>query len=308
MINFSKKYDLENIEEENLLQVILNAVPAPMFYKDEAGRYLGCNKAFEEYLGKSRDEIVGKELYEVFPKEIADIYLEADKALFEDGTKQVYETKICYADGSLRDVVFHKAIFYAHTEQVRGIVGVIWDITKRKKAEERLHDIAHRDCLTGLANRYSLNKSLSYHMRRAQKFQHSIGLMILDLDNFKYVNDTYGHLVGDALLRKAADRLTRCVNQQDILARLGGDEFAIVINNVQQASEVQRVASDIIRQIAMPFSIDGHQCYVGTSIGIAIFPQHADSLDLLMKRADDALYQAKGDGKNRSHLSELISL
>lgn len=126
-----------NINAATLLQAIINAIPAPIFFKDATGRYLGCNGAFEEFVGRSSDELVGKEVFELWDRELAQVYYEADKALFDRGGKQIYEANVKYADGSIRDIVFHKAVFEVENGE-SGIVGVMLDITDRKNAEAEL--------------------------------------------------------------------------------------------------------------------------------------------------------------------------
>ncbi len=177
----------------------------------------------------------------------------------------------------------------------RGFVATFEDITERRAAEERISHLAHHDALTDLLNRaafYARMEEALSHRRRAE----SIGVLALDLDHFKGVNDTLGHPVGDLLLQAAADRMRSCVRNEDILARLGGDEFAIVQLPSEQPQDVSALAARLIEVVGAPYFIDGHQVVVGVSVGIALAPADGERPDTLMRNADLALYRAKADG------------
>lgn len=290
---------VDGIEEASLLQAVINAVPTPIFFKDDEGRYLGCNLAFEEFIGLSKRQLVGKNVYELFDCELADIYHKADQALIEAGGKQIYEAQVKYADGSLHDVMFHKACFHAINEQVTGVVGAILDITERKKMELELQRRAMTDSLTGLNNRAALIHELDQAIRVSKRHQKRVVFFMLDLDDFKQVNDTYGHPAGDALLIEACQRLKGCVRESDILARFGGDEFGIVLERTQGKEGATVVAEKIVEALTEPFIVEGHEVHVGVSIGIARSPVDGiTSLDL-MKMADIAMYAAKAKGKGQ---------
>ena len=177
----------------------------------------------------------------------------------------------------------------------RGFVATFEDITERRVAEERIRHLAHHDALTDLLNRaafYERMEEALSHRRRTD----SIGVLSLDLDHFKSVNDTLGHPIGDLLLQTAADRMRSCVRSEDIVARLGGDEFAIVQVPSDQPLDVSALAARLVDVVGTPYLIDGHQVVVGVSIGIALAPADGDKPDTLMKNADLALYRAKTDG------------
>ncbi len=174
--------------------------------------------------------------------------------------------------------------------------GVITDITAQRQAEERVSYMAHYDGLTDLPNRFLFNESLNraYHRRQSK-----IGLMFIDLDNFKAINDTLGHPVGDQLLKAVASRLESSLADGEVVARLGGDEFAVLVTG-RAADRVEEVAADIIRAMSSPFSLDGHDVVIGASIGIARGPQHGENAEKLLQNADLALYTAKSLGRNRA--------
>ena len=176
------------------------------------------------------------------------------------------------------------------------VIGMIEDISARKAQEAELEHQALHDALTGLPNRSLLQDRLLQAIRMGQRDQHPMALMMMDLDRFKDVNDTFGHHSGDLLLREVAVRLTAELRASDTVARLGGDEFAIVLMGVESESVAAAGARKLLRALEPPFEIDGERFDVGASIGIALFPQHGDGADALMRRADVAMYVAKRSG------------
>ena len=176
-----------------------------------------------------------------------------------------------------------------------GIVVTLEDITEKLLAEEKIRHLAHYDALTNLPNRvnfYDQMDTITKHLRRAE----SIGVLSLDLDHFKAVNDTLGHPIGDLLLQAAAKRMQSCLRDGDIVARLGGDEFAILQILAEQPADITALATRLIEVVGAPYDLDNRQVVVGVSVGIAIAPNDGDDPDTLMKNADLALYRAKADG------------
>lgn len=289
---------LQGIIEHNLLQAVINAVPAPIFYKDAGGRYLGGNKAFENYIGLNLSEFVGKTVCELFDSEQASVYQAADDALMEEGGSQFYEARVKYNDGRLRDVEFHKAIFHAELEHVSGIVGVILDITERKRVQLQYEHLAFTDTLTSLGSRLSFQRDLAKAYLKAARTDVPLALILLDLDNFKTINDTYGHPVGDAFLVAVSKKLTQVIRKTDAVARIGGDEFAIVIEDVDDIAVVKTIAENLRKSLSSDISCCGLTLPLSMSIGVALKNDDSPTVDDLMKNADIALYLAKGAGKN----------
>jgi diguanylate cyclase (GGDEF)-like protein len=173
--------------------------------------------------------------------------------------------------------------------------GIVTDVTAQRQAEEQVSYMAHFDSLTDLPNRFQFNQRLS---RMLKEDGEDIGLMFLDLDQFKIINDTLGHSFGDLLLKGVARRLESCISGEEIVARLGGDEFAILFKKAD-LDHMQSVGEKIINALAMPFRLDDHDVTVGTSIGLAIAPDHGNNSETLLRNADLALYEAKSQGRNR---------
>jgi diguanylate cyclase (GGDEF)-like protein/PAS domain S-box-containing protein len=301
MIDNTQRYraELEVKEQLHFTAQLLDAIPSPVFYKDEHGRYLGCNRAFEHYIGKSRQDLIGKSVYELSPRELAGRYHAADQMLFDNPGVQTYEAKVQSADGERKDVVFYKATFDKSDGSLGGLVGVILDITERKRGEEAIWREANYDGLTSLPNRRLFLDRLQQEMKKMQRSGKSLALMFIDLDRFKEVNDTLGHESGDQLLVEAARRIGGCVRESDTVARLGGDEFTVILPDIAEPVHIEHVAQSIIRVLKQPFLLGVEIAYVSASVGITLYPRDAQDIDMLLINADQAMYDAKAHGRNR---------
>ena len=173
------------------------------------------------------------------------------------------------------------------------------DITKKKQSEELIWKHANFDMLTHLPNRRMFRDRLEQELLKSQRARLSLALLFIDLDQFKEVNDTLGHDMGDMLLKEAARRITECVRTSDTVARLGGDEFTVVLSELPDNSHVERIAQDIIARLAEPFQLRDELVYISASVGITMYPDDADNLEQLLKNADQAMYVAKNQGRNR---------
>ena len=184
----------------------------------------------------------------------------------------------------------------------REILFAAWDISAFKAAEERLFHMANHDDLTGLANRSLLHKRILEAIRAAKEGDSGLAVLLLDLDDFKKVNNTLGHLAGDELLVEAAQRLRGCVRAGDVVARTGGDEFVVVLPGLRESDDVAMLAGKLLNALKRPYAVKGNTLYVGVSMGVALYPDHGRDEHLLIKHADTALYKAKELGKNRWHV------
>lgn len=167
-----------------------------------------------------------------------------------------------------------------------------------EQSQKKLAHLAHHDFLTGLPNRAHFFKILARSIARSGRSGAKLAVMFLDLDGFKKINDTLGHAAGDLLLQGVAQRLQETVRQSDVVARIGGDEFVLLLENVSGAENAAAVAQKIIANLATPFDLNGTPGRVTASIGIALYPQHGESTEELLRRADEAMYQCKQSGKN----------
>ncbi|MBZ0090923.1 MAG: EAL domain-containing protein [Sulfuricellaceae bacterium] len=178
-------------------------------------------------------------------------------------------------------------------------IGVARDTTEKKKSEELIWLQANFDSLTGLANRQMFQDRLEQEIKKAHRAGLPLALMVLDLDRFKEVNDTLGHDMGDLLLQEVAQRLSHCVREADTVARLGGDEFTVILGELNEVECVERVALNILQKLSEPFQLGDQTVYLTSSIGITFYPEDASDFDKLLKNADQAMYAAKHQGRNR---------
>ncbi len=176
------------------------------------------------------------------------------------------------------------------------------ELNDRIVAEERLKHLAHHDVLTDLPNRTLFSDRLKQALAQAKRGRASLALLFLDLDNFKPVNDTYGHAVGDLLLRQVAIRLLKCVRESDTVSRIGGDEFVVLLPSVETGHDAMLVAEKMLLVLSQTFELDGHDLHISGSIGIAVYPEHGSDEITLTHSADTAMYYAKSDGRNRVKL------
>jgi diguanylate cyclase (GGDEF)-like protein len=214
------------------------------------------------------------------------------------------ELRVVSEDGTSFDMLVSAATVRDATGKLAGAVGAGVDITERKRAEERIRHLAHHDQLTGLPNRGLLQDRLRQALALTEHGGAYIGLLLLDIDCFKDVNDTLGHPAGDWLLRAVAERLEAAIRQGDTLARLGGDEFAVVQPGLDGPGCAAALAQRLIETLAPPFRLEAQEVHVSASVGVALFPQHSDHADGLVRKADLALYRAKQDGRGRFRLFE----
>jgi diguanylate cyclase (GGDEF)-like protein/PAS domain S-box-containing protein len=284
---------------------------------DKEKRIIIWNKAIEEMTGVPAAEMIGKGDYaytipfygEARPqlmdlvfldhKEIAARYptitREGDSLTAEVFCNALYNNKGAW--------VFAKASpLHDQSGNIIGAIESIRDITDRKQADEKIRQMAYHDSLTGLPNRSLFFDRLGIALAQSQRNQKGVAITMLDLDNFKDVNDTLGHDVGDLLLKAAAERLSAALRKGDTVARFGGDEFVLILPDLKGIEDVIQVAQKIVDSFRKPFLIDTHQLILTTSIGIAVYPRDGTEEDILLKNADKAMYQAKQTGRDRYQL------
>lgn len=289
-------------EQRHLLQTVVDNLPIPVNLSDTDGSYLLINKLFETWYGKSSDQVIGRTAEQVFDisAEALQIRLAEEAEVLRNGEASSREEMKTLADGSQRYVIVTKFPVRDSSGAITGFGSTSTDITDRKRAEEDIHHLAMSDPLTGLANRNSFVSHLEEAVSMAKRTGKAIALMMLDLDKFKPVNDTYGHVVGDALLKEVSGKMKAVCRETDIVARLGGDEFAIILTTLDKPDDVKIPADRIVEDIGAATSIDGHTVKIGVSIGISFYPTDAADPDQMIRNSDLALYRAKAEGRGKS--------
>lgn len=189
------------------------------------------------------------------------------------------------------------AVCMADGSHVNGVIVSCHDVTERKQQEETIYRQANYDTLTGLPNRLMFADRLVTALSRGRRERHSVGLLFIDLDGFKKVNDSLGHNAGDELLKEISVRLAGCVRQDDTIARLGGDEFTVILPNIHGPGDTEVVAKKIIERVREPIYLSDNEVYVSASIGITLYPEDADDEETLVRHADTAMYEAKAAGR-----------
>lgn len=260
------------------------------------GRIIDANQSFLHLFGYTREEMATLNATEVYADP-------ADRPKFQEeiereGSVRDYEVRLRKKDGTEMDCLVTSVVRRSEDGNVVGYQGFIHDVTERKRAEETIRRLAYYDSLTGLPNRTLFNDRLHLALARARRNHQKLAIMLLDLDNFKDVNDTLGHPVGDTLLEQVGDRLQGLLRASDTVARMGGDEFLLLLPGLAQAQDAEKLADKILRAIRKPLVLDGHPLHVTTSVGIAVFPDDGEDGDTLVKNADIAMYRAKAAGRD----------
>ncbi len=295
----------------SLLHATIESTTDGILVVNLAGEIVGFNEKFLEmwnipqYIMDSRDDnealnFVLSQLKDAgaFLKKVKDLYSQPDSESYD---------LLEFKDGK----IFER---YSKPQKLDGkSVGRVWsfrDITEKKKVEKQITSMAYFDVLTDLPNRYLLKDRLSQAILYAEKYKKQIAILYLDLDNFKRINDTFGHSIGDQLLQAVSSRLEKHIRKIDTLsrstddefettiARLGGDEFTILLREVKEIQDASKVAQRIIDLFSEPFSVGNREMFMSTSIGISLYPDDGEDTDTLLKNADTAMYYAKETGKN----------
>ena len=282
----------------------------PMVITDSESIILQVNRAFAESTGYTKEEAVGQHISLVKSgRHGADFYAEMWECIARNGTWQgeIWDRR---KNGEIYPKWLIISVVKGDDGVVTHYVGTHIDITERKAAEEQIKQLAFYDPLTQLPNRRLLQERLKHGIDVERRDGKQLALLMLDLDRFKAVNDSFGHLAGDELLQQVAARITIRLRDVDMVARLGGDEFIVLLEDIAHPEDAARVAEDIIADLSKPFCLtQSEDVQIGVSIGISLYPQHGENIDILMDHADAALYQAKDQGRGCfAYFSEDLTL
>lgn len=312
-----RSYALMNMriqQSEQLHRFLVENSPDLIYTLDDTGRFMFINQRVESLLGYTREELIGRSYCTiVHDEDVGKAHYAFNERRVDSRATTNLEVRLKCKDDHFRYFDSHYIVAMmnatgiygekqcgdAHTTKCfMGTYGVARDITDRKIAEETISFQALHDQLTHLPNQRLFKDRLEMALTHSKRHGGVVGVMFIDLDRFKLVNDTYGHAEGDELLKKVARRLQACVRAGDTLARKGGDEFTVLLPDLIQAEDATIIADKILNELRSPFMVAGQDFRVTASIGIAVFPRDGESVDTLLKNADIAMYRVKADGKN----------
>jgi diguanylate cyclase (GGDEF)-like protein/PAS domain S-box-containing protein len=291
-------------ESERKLRAILTTLVDGVVAIDYKGIIQDVNPAALDIFGYRRDEMIGRNVRMLMPPRYANEHDSYVAHYLATGERKVIG-RTRQLEGQRKNGTTFPLELSVSESSVGGVriyTGVVRDVTERLHTERTIRRMALEDPLTGLPNRGQFRERLADAINQADRSKGVVGLLLLDLDNFKDVNDTLGHPIGDLLLKEAAQRIAHCARKTDIVARLGGDEFAVIATLAQNVHNILVLADRIVGRLSEPFVVDGHEVRTGTSIGITVYPTDSSSVDQLVSNADTALYRAKADGRGTYQL------
>jgi diguanylate cyclase (GGDEF)-like protein/PAS domain S-box-containing protein len=295
-----------NLEQERdrnyaFLRQIIDHIPTQITVKDVRDhRYVLVNRVAETQFGLPHDQIIGKRPLDLFSKEIADSIVEEDARALQSPDGLFLDERLGHSRAlGARFFTSRRIGIPDPSGEPRYIINVVDDVTDRRRANEKIAHLAHYDALTDLPNRVLFREQIERELQKTSRGE-QFALLYIDVDEFKGINDSLGHHVGDELLKAVASRIKGCIRDTDLVARLGGDEFAVIQTGVGNADEVVEFVTRIHEAIRQPYQCLGHHLSTDASIGIALAPRDGTDLDQLIKNADLAMYGAKADGR-RTH-------
>ena len=311
--NFLMTSHLE--DSEQLHRFLVETSPDLIFTLDRLGRFTFVNGRIESLLGYSRKQLIGASytmlVHEADMDKARFAFIErrrdnrattnVDIRLQRNNRRQNFDSPhIIMMISSIGIYGNDSSSGELHTDCFKGTYGVARDVTKRKIAEETIVFQAFHDQLTQLPNKRLFKDRMEIAITHSKRYGNMFGVMFIDLNNFKIVNDTLGHIAGDQILQSVAQRLRQCIRTVDTLARQGGDEFTLLLPDLTKPEDASIIAQKILNEFDRPFSVNGHNFHISASIGIAIFPRDGDTIDTLLKNADTAMYRVKSSGRHNN--------
>ena len=299
---------------EQIHRFLVDNSPDLIYILDDCARFTFINNRFESLLGYTYDELIGCDYSTIVYEDDVEKALYAFNERRRDGRAttnlevrlKCKDNHYYHFENNLMVSMLAATAIYSDVQEKTslkqqlylGTYGVAHNINDRKLAEEAIAYQAFHDQLTALPNQRLFKDRLEMAIIHAKRYSGMVGVMFIDLDRFKLVNDTYGHAVGDELLKNVACRLRLCMRAGDTLARKGGDEFTALLPDLVKTEDATIVAEKIISDFTVPFSVCGQDMHITASIGIAVLPGDGDNVDILLKNADIAMYKVKASGKN----------
>lgn len=289
--------DRQRVLDLKMASMVFEVANEGILVTDEQTRILAVNPAFTQLTGYKPEEVIGQRT-SILASGLhgPEFYRSMWENLLTHG-RWAGELTNRRKDGTLYQQWLSIAAVDGEVGTPRRLVGLVSDITERKREEERMRRMAHFDDLTGLPNRVLFVDRLQRSMARARRYRHKLGLLYLDLDHFKKINDTWGHAAGDEVLKVAAARMIQVLRQSDTVSRRGGDEFVLIVEHEESSENLGRICKKLLLELDRPIVYEQHSLHIGASIGVAVYPDDAEDPDELLAAADVALYEAKAAGR-----------
>jgi len=315
MKNHTSKINSEGNEHYSTKALSLSSMSDMMLQISKSGTVLEFRGQKENDLFISSDEITGKTINDIMPADVAESFMQFTEKALQTGNQEIYDYLLSI--NTLKNNYEAKFIVSGDDK----VLIIVRNISEHKNNEKQIQYLSFHDTLTNLPNRYLLKDRLEQAIANAKRKNRLLAIVLLDLDNFKNINDTIGHTAGDLLLQGFADRLSKCVRQTDsvsrlpaegsdsFVARLGGDEFTVLLSEIDNIEDPAKVSNRVLGMLSEPFILGPQEIFVTVSIGIAIYPFDGKDIDTLIKNADMAMYQAKNHGRNNyQYYSESLNV
>ncbi|MZQ74552.1 MAG: EAL domain-containing protein [Peptoclostridium sp.] len=286
-------------KERQLADNIINNVAVLVAIWDKNGRVKRINPYAEKLLGYTQDEIAGRNWVDVVVSSEDQEFMRGVFEKVRSGqTLKNHESRIMDRNGNYVDILWNSSVLHNNDGAPTEIISLGTDITQRKALEKKLHSLAYYDELTGLSNRVMFENYMRDLLEINGDSKESFALVYMDTDNFKHINDTYGHFAGDILLKHIAGVLKEQVVSPDRAVRLGGDEFAIILTGISSKVQIQAKLDSLVSSLRKPWIIGEHEFLISFSMGIAVYPEHGEDMTTLLKNADTAMFSVKEKGKD----------
>jgi diguanylate cyclase (GGDEF)-like protein/PAS domain S-box-containing protein len=290
-------------DSEELYRTLVETSPDAITLTDLKGKILLCNQQAAALHGAaSTEDMLGRDALDFIVPEERQRAAENTRKTLQAGSVRNVEYTLLTRDGRRFPGEISASLVVGAEGEPRAFIGVVRDISDHKRAEETIRHLAYHDALTALPNRTLFQDRLAVALAQARRKKRMLAVLFLDLDHFKVVNDTVGHAEGDELLQRVAERLTALVREGDTVARVGGDEFTLLFPEIGTAGDAAEIGERVLAALQQPWSLDGHEFHVTTSVGIAMYPADGDDAESLLRNADTAMYRAKDQGRNNYQL------
>lgn len=291
-----RRLQMQLIENEERYKSLFEYNANAVYSFDLDGNFTSCNKESEVISGFSKDELLEMDYLELIVPEMKADAIKHFQEAITSGTPQNFNSALLHKNGQTVHITVTSVPIIIKNKIV-GVFGIAQNITEEVESKKYINHLAYHDYLTGLPNRTMLERSLPKEVQSAFDNNENFAVLFIDLDQFKRINDTMGHSVGDIVLKEVTKRLLESMDDSEHIFRQGGDEFIVIIPMADR-SIAEQAALRILDLLSKPFPIQGNEVRITPSIGISIFPEDAETIELLIRYADMAMYQAKNLGKN----------